>query len=266
MRSVLLSVSSSVETMDETARELARMSAVAEGEAAEAAFVSGNTVSNVAILRSATEGLCESMSETAEQIRHTADILATGNTVAQTASTRAGQLAGTSDEIDAVLGGIDELAAQINAVALNATIQGSRAVGTDGNFGPVVSDLKTLADRVAKLNEKIAQRLSTVRGATGDTVEAIGGIAAKLALVIEQTQAIAVAIDRQDVVAREIARSVSAAAHGTMNVSSSVDRLKTTIEEARGASMKVVTKATDMADEAHRLDSTVKAFLREVTA
>ena len=30
--------------------------------------------------------------------------------------------------------------------------------------------------------------------------------------------------------------------------------------------VKVVTKATDMADEAHRLDSTVKSFLREVTA
>jgi hypothetical protein len=39
-----------------------------------------------------------------------------------------------------------------------------------------------------------------------------------------------------------------------------------TIEDARGASMKVVTKATDMADEAHRLDLTVKSFLREVTA
>ena len=46
----------------------------------------------------------------------------------------------------------------------------------------------------------------------------------------------------------------------------SVDRLKATIEEARGASMKVVAKATDMADEAHRLDLTVKTFLREVTA
>ena len=36
--------------------------------------------------------------------------------------------------------------------------------------------------------------------------------------------------------------------------------------EARGASMKVVAKVTDMADEAHRLDLTVKTFLREVTA
>ena len=62
------------------------------------------------------------------------------------------------------------------------------------------------------------------------------------------------------------AESMTAAANGSVNVSSSVERLKATIEDARGASMKVVTKATDMADEAHRLDSTVKSFLREVTA
>jgi len=73
-------------------------------------------------------------------------------------------------------------------------------------------------------------------------------------------------MERQDAVTREIAESMTAAAHGTINVSSSVERLKATIEDARGASVKVVTKATDMADEAHRLDSTVKSFLREVTA
>jgi methyl-accepting chemotaxis protein len=85
-------------------------------------------------------------------------------------------------------------------------------------------------------------------------------------MVLQQTRTIALAVERQDAVTREIAENMSAAANGTMNVSSSVERLKATIEEARGTSMKVVTKATDMADEAHRLDSTVKSFLREVTA
>ena len=87
----------------------------------------------------------------------------------------------------------------------------------------------------------------------------------KLDLVLQQTRTIALAVERQDAVTREIAASMSAAANGTINVSSSVERLKATIEDARSASMKVVTKATDMADEAHRLDSTVKSFLREVT-
>ena len=50
-----------------------------------------------------------------------------------------------------------------------------------------------------------------------------------------------------------------------MNVAASLRRLKATIEEARGSAQKVVDQATDMADEARRLDVTVKSFLREVT-
>ncbi len=264
MRSVLLSVSNSVETMDETARELARVSAVAEGEAVEAAFVSENTVSNVSSVRTATERLSAAISETVDGIRQAADVIALSNTAAQSASASAEGLARTTGEIDAIMRAIAEIAAQTNALALNATVQASRAAG--GNFGAVVSDIKTLASRITGANEDITRRLATIRGATGDTVGSVRSIVQKLDIVLHQTRAIALAMERQDAVTREIAESMAAAANGSVNVSSSVERLKATIEDARGASMKVVTKATDMADEAHRLDSTVKSFLREVTA
>jgi methyl-accepting chemotaxis protein len=265
MRSVLLSVSNSVETMDETARELARVSAVAEGEAVEAAFVSENTVSNVSSVRSATERLSAAISETVDGIRQASDVIAMSSTDAQSASASAEVLARTSGEIDAIMRAIAEIAAQTNALALNATVQVSRAAGT-GNFSAVVSDIKALAGRIANANGDITQRLANIRSATGDTVGSVRAIVQKLDIVLHQTRAIALAMERQDAVTREIAVSMTAAANGSVNVSSSVERLKATIEDARGASMKVVTKATDMADEAHRLDSTVKSFLREVTA
>jgi methyl-accepting chemotaxis protein len=266
MRSVLLSVSNSVETMDETARELARVSAVAEGEAVEAAFVSENTVSNVSSVRSATERLSAAISETVDGIRQTADVIALSNTAAQSASDSADGLAHMANEIDAIMHAIADIAAQTNALALNATIQATRAAAGSGNFSVVVSDIKALASRIGNANEDISRRLSTIQGATSDTVGSVRSIVQKLDLVQHQTRTIALAMERQDAVTREIAENMTAAANGSINVSSSVERLKATIEDARGASMKVVTKATDMADEAHRLDSTVKSFLREVTA
>jgi len=266
MRSVLLSVSNSVETMDETARELARVSAVAEGEAVEAAFVSGNTVSNVSTVQTATERLSAAISETVDGIRQAADVIALSNTAAQSASTSAEDLARTAAEIDAVTRAIADIAAQTNALALNATIQATRAASGQGNFSAVVGDIKALASRITSTNEDITRRLTAVRGATSNTVGSVRGIVQKLDIVLHQTRTIALAMERQDAVTREIAESMAAAAHGTINVSSSVERLKATIEDARGASVKVVTKATDMADEACRLDSTVKSFLREVTA
>lgn len=266
MRSVLLSVSNSVETMDETARELARVSAVAEGEAVEAAFVSGNTVSNVSTVQSATERLSAAISETVEGIRQAADVISLGSTAAQSASASADDLARTAGEIDAVMQLIADIAAQTNALALNATIQATRAANGSGNFSVVVSDIKFLAGRIGNANEDITRRLTVIRGATSDTVGSVRSIVQRLDMVLHQTRTIALAMEQQDAVTREIADSMTAAANGTINVSSSVERLKATIEDARGASMKVVTKATDMADEAHRLDSTVKTFLREVTA
>jgi len=266
MRSVLLSVSNSVETMDETTHELARVSAVAEGEAVEAAFVSENTVSNVSAVRSATERLSAAISETVDGIRQAADVISLSNVAAQSASSSADDLTRTAGEIDAIMRVIADIAAQTNALALNATIQATRAASGKGNFAGVVSDIKTLSERIGKADEEIAGRLLAIRGATRETVGSVRSMVQKLGIVLHQTRTIALAMERQDAVTREIAESMTAAAQGTINVSSSVDRLKTTIEDARGASMKVVTKATDMADEAHRLDSTVKSFLREVTA
>jgi methyl-accepting chemotaxis protein len=263
MRAVLLSVSDTVETMDETARDLARTSAVAEGEAAETAFVSEHTVSNVAILRSATERLSASISETVDRIRQATETIGSSSSIAETAFLKAEHLAKSSSDIEVVIRSVDEIASQVNVLAMNATVQAAR--GGEG-IGTIVADVKELAERVARANEEIGRRMSVVRGATDETAGSVRAVAHKLDLVLHQAKTIALAVERQDAVTREIAENMSATATGTADVSSSVDRLKTTIEEARGASMKVVAKATDMADEAHRLDLTVKTFLREVTA
>jgi methyl-accepting chemotaxis protein len=263
MRSVLLSVSDTVETMDETARDLARMSAVAEGEAAETAFVSEHTVSNVESLRSATERLSASITETVERIRHATDAIGASSSVAQSAFSKAEHLSRSARDIDAVARMVEEIATQTSALALNATVQAAKG---EGAFGTVVADIKALAARIGGAKEEIAARMSAIRGATDETAGSVRSLANKLDMVLQQAKTIALAVERQDAVTREIAENMSAAASGTINVSSSVERLKTTIEEARGTSMKVVNKATDMADEAHRLDSTVKSFLREVTA
>jgi methyl-accepting chemotaxis protein len=130
----------------------------------------------------------------------------------------------------------------------------------------VISDVRTLAERIGKANGDVSGRMSRVRAVNADAAEAVRGIVQRLNLLVRQTMTVALAMERQDAVTRQIVEAMTAAANGSVNVSTSVGRLKTTIEEAREASMKVVTKAADMADEAHRLDLTVKSFLREVTA
>jgi methyl-accepting chemotaxis protein len=219
MRSVLLSVSNCVETMDETTHELARVSAVAEGEAVEAAFVSENTVSNVSSVRSATERLSAAISETVDGIRQAADVIALSNVAAQSASTSADDLTRTAGEIDAIMRTVADIAAHTNALALNATIQATRAASGSGNFAGVVSDIKALSERIGNANGDITRRLLAIRGATTDTVGSVRSMVQKLDIVLHQTRTIALAMERQDAVTREIAENMSAAAQGTFNVS-----------------------------------------------
>jgi methyl-accepting chemotaxis protein len=265
MRSGLLSVSDCVEVMDETARDLVRVSAVAEGEAAETAFVSEHTVSNVVNVRAATERLSASISETVGRVRQAVDVLGTSNAVAQAVSVKAEQLARAARDVDAVLRVVQEVATDTNALALTVALEAAKRNG-DGEVATLAAELKILADRISQANENIAPRVATICGVTDEAMGSVRSIAQKLELVLNQARTITLAMERQDAVSREIADTMSAAANGTINLTSGVERLKNTIEEARGASMKVVTKAADMADEAQRLDSTVKTFLREVTA
>src|SRR4029077_17478502 len=92
-------------------------------------------------------------------------------------------------------------------------VQASRAAG-GGNFSAVVSDIKTLASRIGSANEDLTQRLATIRAATGATVGSVRSIVQKLDIVLHQTRAIALAMERQDAVTREIAESMSAGASG----------------------------------------------------
>lgn len=266
MRSVLLSVSDTVENMDETARELARMSVVAEGEAVEAAFVSEHTVSKVSALREATERLSASIAETAARIKQTADMIGTSSSAIETASAKAEDLSKATTDIDRIVAVVEDIAARANSLALKAAVEASRCGPEAAKFAEIAADVQLLSEYIGRINQDAAERAKTLHVMTDDAVSSVNRVLQRLDLVLQQTKTIVLAMERQDAATREITNNMLMAANGTLNVSASVDRLKVTIEDARGASVKVVAKATDMADEAHRLDSTVKTFLREVTA
>jgi methyl-accepting chemotaxis protein len=263
MRSVLLTVGDCAESMDETARELARVSAVAEGEAAEATFVSESTLQGVATVQQATERLNASLAETVEHLRSAA--LAADANVTEAAGSSLRRLAGLTEGVAEISGSFEDAARRINVVALNATMQASRA-GTQGaGFAPMVADLNALAARMDSVVLDIGSYAVGIRDSADETSNAIYGVSQTFGTLLEEARAIASAVERQDRATRDIAEGITAAAGGSVNVAASLRRLKATIEEARSNAQKVVDQATDMADEARRLDVTVKSFLREVT-
>jgi methyl-accepting chemotaxis protein len=265
MRSVLLSVTDGVETMDETARNLARISVVAEGEADEAAFVSENTVSNVSAVRNATMKLNSTIFEMARLLKDMAETASEGSLSAQTATVQAGDLVEASSDLDKLVEMTEKILQRASFLAINATFQATQnEQAPQSEYGDVGREIETLTHQIALANEELRARAQKIQSATETAAGTMTKTFDSLAELVERTKAIVDAIEQQRRVTIEIDDNMSMAETGSNNVSSSVQRLKTTVSEARNTSMQVVTKAVDMADEARRLDTTVKTFLREV--
>lgn len=265
MRSVLLSVTDGVETMDETARSLARISVIAEGEADEAAFVSDMTVSNVTAVRNATSKLNQTIMEMAKLLRDFASTAVKGSMSAKNATSQADCLVQASHDLNNIIELTEKILQRASFLAINATFQASQNdQAPQSEYGDVAREIELLSTQIAQANEELGARARKIQSATEVTAGSVTDTFASLSKLVERTSSIVASIEQQRRVAGEIDDNMSMAATGSSNVSASVQRLKMTVGEARNTSMQVVTKAVDMADEARRLDTTVKNFLREV--
>lgn len=265
MRSVLLSVTDGVETMDETARSLARISVVAEGEADEAAFVSENTASNVVAVRDATQKLNSTIVDLARLLQDIAKTAVEGSETAKDATDQASDLIQAGSDLDTLVDLTEQILQRASLLAMNATFQATQNdQAFDSNYGEVAQEVEKLTRQIARANEELGARAQRIQASTESAAGAMAKAFETLNSLVDRTSNIVQSIEKQRRVVSEIDDSMSMAATGSSNVSSSVQRLKATVGEARNTSMQVVTRAVDMADEARRLDTTVKTFLREV--
>ena len=92
---------------------------------------------------------------------------------------------------------IDDIAAQTNLLALNATIEAARAGEAGKGFGVVASEVKALANQIAKATEDIRAQIGAIRTQTDLAVEAIRQICENVVEVHGISSAIAAAVQNR---------------------------------------------------------------------
>lgn len=98
-----------------------------------------------------------SLKETARVVRGTHDKLR--------------QLGTLSQDIDSVIGMINELANQTNLLALNAAIEAARAGEAGRGFAVVADEVRTLAERTMHATGQITGTVDAIKGAIGDALQ-----------------------------------------------------------------------------------------------
>ena len=104
-------------------------------------------------------------------------------------------------------------------------------------FAVVAAEVKSLAEQTAKATSEIAQQISEIQQATGQSVDSINGISDVIRNVEQVSSAIASAIEQQSTVTREIARTVDETSFAAREVAKQITTVSSeAVETGRRAS------------------------------
>ncbi len=209
----------------------------------------------------ATEQLSSSVGEVARQVNGATTAASEAVASAEATTVRIRGLSAAADQIGEVVSLIREVAGRTNLLALNATIEAARAGASGKGFAVVASEVKQLAEQTRKATEAIAGQVATIQAATGEAVEAVGGVAKAIGHVDAISAAIAAAVEQQGAATREIATQVSSVAAQTLAATEELARMAALADDSVNAGDGVLAAAHEVTQVTETLRTEVELFL-----
>jgi len=251
-------------TMDHCAQIMAEAANHNQSQADATATASEQATTNVNSVAMAAEEIAQSVEQISNQARESAEIARSATDEAKLIIATVERLAATVGQISSVSNLIREVAAQTNLLALNATIEAARAGPAGRGFAVVAQEVKTLASQTEKATGDITQQISSIEGTTTSVVQAMQAIAGTIGHLDENANEISVAVQQQDAVSKEIAKSASAAAERTREVSASVVQVSDAASKTGQVAKAVLDAGSELAAKSGKLRAEVERFLAQV--
>jgi methyl-accepting chemotaxis protein len=226
-----------------------------------AASEASDSVESVA---AAAEELSASISEIGQQVSNSSRFAANAVDEAERANSKVRGLEAAARKIGDVVALINDIASQTNLLALNATIEAARAGEAGKGFAVVANEVKVLANQTARATDEISQQISTVQGATRETVEAIAGISDIIRRIDEIASHIASAVDEQGAATREIARTIQLASSGTRQVTDNIAGVNEAAAETGSAARDVLGASAELGRQCQALRDSVQNFVVDI--
>jgi methyl-accepting chemotaxis protein len=251
-------------SMDECAQIMAEAASHNRTQAAATATASADATTNVGNVAMAAEEIAQSVEQISSQAAASATMARQATGEARAIISTVEQLVASVGEINTVSNLIRDVASQTNLLALNATIEAARAGDAGRGFAVVAQEVKSLAAQTEKATQDITRQISAVELTTAHVVQAMKAIAGTITQLDQNATDISVAVQEQDAVSKEIARSASAAAERTRQVSASIGQVSAAAAKTGQVANSVLNAGGELAARSDKLRAEVERFLAQV--
>ncbi len=266
-----LDVNTAAEALDQTMTGIVRAAQALSENAAVISDVSNSIAANGERQAATVEETAAALEEINVTVKDTttrtlattrlvsetrANAEASGGVVTQ-ATAAMDQIAGSSREIENIIGVIDEIAFQTNLLALNAGVEAARAGEAGKGFAVVAQEVRELAQRSASAAKDIKGLIARSAEAVRHGVALVDKTGHSLQSIVDQVQEIDGNVDAISKAARE-------QAHGIGEINGSISTLDKVTQQSAATVEEASAAANSLADGARDLYGLVSRFKTSV--
>ncbi|MEH6405307.1 MAG: methyl-accepting chemotaxis protein [Sneathiella sp.] len=252
------------QNMRVTAEDMVQIADDTGAQAAAASTATGEVQNSVTTMASAIEEFSASIREVSMQVKSANKTSEDAVIAAQSGSVTVGELSDASKKIQDVVSMITDIAEQTNLLALNATIEAARAGDAGKGFAVVASEVKSLATQTAKATKDITVQIDEMQSRADGAVTVMKTIDDTISKLSVVTNAIAGAIEEQEVATNEISQSVQFASKRTDQVRDEIASVSEGATKTGDASNAVKAASEQLDDLSQQINKDVFAFLDTV--
>ena len=260
-------MSSAAANLETAAASLTKNAKATQQLSAVVATASEQASANVQSVASATGEMGSSIDEIRRQVQVSTTIAGEAVKQADKTDGRINDLSQAATRIGDVVKLITTIAAQTNLLGAQRHHRGgARRRGRQGLRGGRRRGQDAGDARPPRRPRKSRRRSPSMQDATKESVAAIQEIGGTIARISEIASSITTSVEAQGSTTQEIARNVTQAAQGAVQVATNIVDVNHGADETGTASAQVLLAAQSLSGESRKLEAEVKNFLDTVRA